>query len=85
MEATNIKPMSGLRRFAIALLVLGGAMTTLSSLVNRIGKMDDFWHGFTFGIALVLIICGVVLLFKDQRNLRRQEKEQKKEKDKPTE
>ena len=84
MEATNIKPMSGLRRFAIALLIVGGSMIVVSTFAAKIiGKMDEFVHGFTFGIALSLIIWAMVLIFKDLRNLRKQEKEQKK--DKPAE
>ena len=67
--------MSRQRRLAIILCFGGGMMSAVSNLANRIGIMGEFWAGFVFGIAVGLILWGVVLAFKDQANQRKAEKE----------
>ena len=58
--------MSRISRIALSLIIVGGGMTSLANVLNRMDIMHDFWVGFITGMSIVLILWGVVLLIKEQ-------------------
>lgn len=70
--------MSRLQKFALAMIVLGGAMTSLGNLWLHLFNLSEFLAGFLTGMSIVMIILGVILLFKGKQTPN-QEKEKEKE------
>jgi|GEM_PF-2786102 len=71
--------MSKSKRFALAMIVFGGGMTSLANILNRMIVMGDFWAGFFTGMSLGMIIWGVVLLLKEQPQAAQQEQKQERD------
>ena len=58
--------MSRKSRVALCCVMMGGGMTSLANVLNRMEVMGDFWVGFLTGMSIVLMIWGVIILIREQ-------------------
>lgn len=55
---------------ALALLVIGLLMTTLTSIINRYFPLPDFSKGFLNGLGLTIEIIALVKIQRSKKNIK---------------